>query len=80
LALESIEELESLIIDVIYAGLLRGKMHHHEKVLHVDWVAARDVPEAQLVSLQQSLQNWSAQIASSSSELTCTGPLPRNRS
>ncbi|WVF73015.1 hypothetical protein IAT40_007833 [Kwoniella sp. CBS 6097] len=58
LKLESIRQLEDLIIDVIYAGLLGGKMHHNEKVLHIDWVAGRDLAEQELVNVQQSLQNW----------------------
>ncbi|OCF38141.1 hypothetical protein I316_00365 [Kwoniella heveanensis BCC8398] len=58
LKLESIRQLEDLVIDVIYAGLLGGKMHHHEKVLHVDWVAGRDLAEQELVNVQQGLQNW----------------------
>jgi hypothetical protein len=41
--MKSIRELEDLIIDVMYAGLLGGKMHHDEKILHIDWVSGRDV-------------------------------------
>ena len=51
-------ELEDLIIDVIYAGLLRGKMQHHEQVLHVDWVAGRDVRKQDLHKVGQGLQAW----------------------
>ncbi|ORY26704.1 hypothetical protein BCR39DRAFT_540527 [Naematelia encephala] len=58
LQITSVRELEDLIIDVIYAGLLRGKMHHHEKVLHVDWVAGRDVREADLSTIKTGLENW----------------------
>ncbi|WVR00198.1 hypothetical protein IAU59_007340 [Kwoniella sp. CBS 9459] len=58
LKIESIRQLEDLIIDVIYAGLLGAKMHHHEKVLHIDWVAGRDLREQDLVDVQQSLHNW----------------------
>ncbi|WWC91599.1 uncharacterized protein L201_006545 [Kwoniella dendrophila CBS 6074] len=58
LRLDSIRQLEDLIIDVIYAGLLGGKMHHHEKVLHVDWVAGRDLEEKNLMAVQAGLTNW----------------------
>lgn len=58
LELPSERALEDLIIDAIYAGLLGGKMYHHEKVLHVDWVAGRDVRQDDLATLQASLQNW----------------------
>ena len=52
-------ELENLIIEAIYSGLLSGKMHHHEKVLHVDSVVGRDLRPEDLVKMQQSLTNWS---------------------
>ncbi|KAL1412694.1 hypothetical protein Q8F55_000441 [Vanrija albida] len=55
----STRELENVIIDSIYAGLLGGKMHHHEEVLHVDWVASRDLRRDDLVKIQSSLNNWS---------------------
>ncbi len=58
LQLESTRQLEDLIIDVIYSGLLGGKMHHHRQVLHVDWVAGRDVDSQSLSEIQKKLQNW----------------------
>ncbi|WVR07774.1 hypothetical protein IAU60_004817 [Kwoniella sp. DSM 27419] len=58
LKLESTRQLEDTVINVIYAGLLGGKMHHHEKILHIDWVAGRDVQEADLAGVRQGLQNW----------------------
>lgn len=58
LEIDSVRELEDLIIDVMYAGLLGGKMHHDEKILHVDWVTGRDVNPQDLPLLAQSLQNW----------------------
>ncbi|TXT05930.1 hypothetical protein VHUM_03691 [Vanrija humicola] len=59
LQVESIRDLENIIIDSIYAGLLGGKMHHHEQVLHVDWVSSRDLARDDLVKIQASLNNWS---------------------
>lgn len=50
--------MEDLIIDVMYAGLLGGKMHHDEKILHVDWVTGRDVNPSSLPDLANALQNW----------------------
>ena len=58
LDLQSIRELEDLIIETMYAGLLTGKMHHHERVLYIEWVAGRDVTPHDLLSMQQGLQNW----------------------
>lgn len=58
LEIESVRDLEDLVIDVMYAGLLGGKMHHDDKILHVDWVTGRDVSPMELSQLSQSLQNW----------------------
>lgn len=58
LQLPTIRELEDLIIDVIYAGLLGGKMHHHEKVLHVDWAAGRDLTMEDMEETRKGLENW----------------------
>ncbi|EIW71782.1 hypothetical protein TREMEDRAFT_22874, partial [Tremella mesenterica DSM 1558] len=58
LQLDSENELEDLIIDVIYAGLLRGRIHHYEKILHIDWVAGRDIRPEDLLVMQRSVQNW----------------------
>lgn len=58
LQLDSIRELEDLIIDVMYAGLLGGKMHHDEKILHIDWVSGRDVNPESLQEIASSLERW----------------------
>ncbi|WVQ84974.1 hypothetical protein IAT38_007138 [Cryptococcus sp. DSM 104549] len=58
LQLDSTRQLEDLIIDTIYAGLLAGKIHHQEAVLHVDWVAGRDLRAEDLVEVQKGLANW----------------------
>jgi len=34
-------------------------MHHHEKILHIDWAAGRDVRPDDLVEVQTRLSNWS---------------------
>lgn len=56
--MNSTRQLEDTIIEAIYAGLLTGKMHHHEKVLHVDWCAGRDVSPEQLEVVKQKMANW----------------------
>lgn len=35
-------------------------MHHHEEVLHVDWVSSRDLARDDLIKIQSSLNNWYA--------------------
>jgi COP9 signalosome complex subunit 7 len=42
----------------MYADLLRGKMYHHEQMLHVDWVGGRDVSPADLVKVKAGLETW----------------------
>ncbi|GMK59979.1 hypothetical protein CspeluHIS016_0901960 [Cutaneotrichosporon spelunceum] len=54
----STPELEALIIDTIYAGLLTGKIHHHEQVLHVDSVTGRDLRPSGLATVKAGLETW----------------------
>jgi hypothetical protein len=56
--MESERQLEDLVIDVIYAGMLKGKLHHCEKVLQVEWAAGRDVRQEDLTKIQLALSNW----------------------
>ncbi|WVQ73046.1 hypothetical protein IAR50_002609 [Cryptococcus sp. DSM 104548] len=58
LQLDSIRQVEDNVIDTIYAGLLTGKLHHDQKVLHIDSVSGRDVRPEELEKLQQGLANW----------------------
>ncbi|KLT45771.1 hypothetical protein CC85DRAFT_269062 [Cutaneotrichosporon oleaginosum] len=61
---ENTPELEALIIDTIYAGLLAGKIHHHEQVLHVDSVTGRDLRPEQLASVKAGLETWCGNVES----------------
>lgn len=54
----STRELENLIIDAIYAGLLGGKMHQQEQTLHIDWVTGRDVRQEQIADVKLRLETW----------------------
>ncbi len=56
--MSSTAELETVIIDTFYAGLLTGKIHHHEQVLHVDTVTGRDLRPESIVSVKTGLENW----------------------
>lgn len=64
LDITSVRELEDTIIDVIYAGLIGGKMYHQEQVLHVDWVAGRDVSPEELARVAGVLDGWYVSLAS----------------
>ncbi|BEJ17981.1 hypothetical protein CspHIS471_0702580 [Cutaneotrichosporon sp. HIS471] len=54
----STPELEALVIDAIYAGLLTGKIHHYEQVLHVDSVTGRDLRPSDLDAVKGGLETW----------------------
>jgi COP9 signalosome complex subunit 7 len=62
LGITSIRELENTIIDVIYAGLIGGKMYHQEKTLHIDWVSGRDVTPEALAHTADVLDSWYVQL------------------
>ena len=50
--------LEQLIIDAIYSELLRGKLDQNQQQFEVEYTVGRDVPDASLVSLLASLEDW----------------------
>lgn len=47
-----------MIIDAFYAGLLTGKLHHHEQVLHVDTVTGRDLRPEDVAKAKAGLETW----------------------
>jgi len=58
LELANIRELEDLIIDCIYAGLLRAKLDQRDKQVQVDFCIARDLRPGQLERMISTLQQW----------------------
>jgi len=58
IAVESSRELEDMIIDVIYSGLLMGRLDHRNQLLRVQSVAARDVRPGQIAHLIETLNEW----------------------
>ena len=59
LDIESVRELEDLIIETIYAGVLSGKIDQDKGVLRVKWTIGRDVPPSQhLVTIINTLGVW----------------------
>nr|ODN94107.1 hypothetical protein L203_00283 [Cryptococcus depauperatus CBS 7841] len=58
LHLETTRQVEDLVIDAIYAGLLTGKLHHDTLTLHIDSVSGRDVRLEDVAKMQTCLQNW----------------------
>jgi COP9 signalosome complex subunit 7 len=55
----SVRALEDLIIDAIYAGVLRGKLDQAAAQLHVEYTLGRDIePTHGAQALLNSLQEW----------------------
>jgi len=50
-------ELEDLIIDSIYAGIINGKINQEKKTLKIFSVLARDTKDEELVTLVEQLKN-----------------------
>ncbi|KAI0033696.1 hypothetical protein K488DRAFT_47169 [Vararia minispora EC-137] len=64
LDLPTVHSLESLIIDAVYADLLRGKLDQNQQQFEVEYTVGRDVPNDALPTLLSSLQAWSSTTSS----------------
>jgi COP9 signalosome complex subunit 7 len=60
LDLESLRELEDLVLDAIYQGLIEGKIDQQKQKVYVDFAIGRDVREGDLLRVQEMLSNWVA--------------------
>jgi len=58
LDINNVRELEDLILDTIYEGLLFAKLDQAGKIVQVDYAIGRDVKKDQLESMQQVLTTW----------------------
>ncbi|CAF3082846.1 unnamed protein product [Rotaria socialis] len=58
LQIESVRELEDLIIDGIYAQVIRGKLDQLNSRLNVEFAIARDVNSAAFNRMEDVLENW----------------------
>lgn len=58
LDIPSIRALEDLIIDAIYAELLRGKLDQKNQQFEVQYTLGRDLRPGQLEELLGALQDW----------------------
>jgi len=58
LALNSLRELEDLIIETIYAGILKGKLDQRENQLEVEFVIARDIKPNTIDTVLSTLGEW----------------------
>jgi len=58
LDINNVRELEDLILDTIYEGLIFAKLDQAEKIVQVDYAFGRDVKKEQLQEMQTVLSNW----------------------
>jgi len=61
LDIPNVRELEDLIIDCIYQGLLEGKLDQQKSQLEVDMAIGRDLRVDEYENLQSTLSNWCEQ-------------------
>ena len=54
----SIRALEDLIIDAMYAELVRGKLDQKKQQFEVQYTSGRDLQPGQLEKLLGQLQSW----------------------
>ncbi|KAF8139797.1 hypothetical protein EV363DRAFT_1392722 [Boletus edulis] len=69
LQVETIRELEDLIIDAIYLDVLRGKLDQKEQQLEIEYTMGRDLEPGKLEKLLEALQSWATTTATVLSEL-----------
>jgi len=58
LGLEQVRDLEDLIIDCMYAGIIKGKLDQHEQRFQVDWAIGRDIRPGQIDDMVKVLSAW----------------------
>ncbi|KAI8066906.1 hypothetical protein BC940DRAFT_301829 [Gongronella butleri] len=63
LYMETVRDLEDLIIDAIYQGVLTGKLDQRKQMLLVDDTMGRDLRPEQLDGMIEHLATWTNQVA-----------------
>ena len=58
LDLAHVRDLEDLIIDCMYAGIIKGKLDQHEQRFQVDWAMGRDIRPGQVAEMAKVLAAW----------------------
>jgi COP9 signalosome complex subunit 7 len=54
----NVRELEDLVIECIYAGIIKGKLDQKEQRFQVDWTMGRDIRPGQLQEMIKILNLW----------------------
>lgn len=60
LDIPNVRELEDLIIECIYQGVIKGKLDQKHKQLEVDFAIGRDIRPGQIVQMMSILAAWGA--------------------
>lgn len=58
LYITNLRELEDIIIECIYSGLIKGKIDHRSNILRVSECMRRDVPTTELDNIINTLKKW----------------------
>ncbi|XP_036410810.1 COP9 signalosome complex subunit 7b-like [Megalops cyprinoides] len=58
LELQSLRQLEDLVIDAVYGDIIRGKLDHCRQLLEVEACIGRDTCPKELSSIASTLQRW----------------------
>ncbi|KAG7394025.1 COP9 signalosome complex subunit 7a [Phytophthora boehmeriae] len=61
LGVSSVREVEDILIDTIYSGLLQGKLDQKSRCFVVKYAVGRDTHHADIDSMIEKLVNWKAQ-------------------
>ena len=56
--MENVRELEDLLIDCMYQGIIRGKLDQKLKCIEIFEAVGRDLRPEQLDSMRSVIQNW----------------------
>ncbi|THG96547.1 hypothetical protein EW026_g5303 [Hermanssonia centrifuga] len=60
LHIDSIRELEDLIIDAIYLDIIQGKLDQKEQQFEIEYTMGRDLEPGKVESLLAALQHWAS--------------------
>jgi len=58
LDIQNVRELEDLVIECVYTGLIRGKLDQKHKQLEVDFAIGRDIRPGEIDEMMSVLANW----------------------
>lgn len=58
LQLKNVRQLEDLVIEAVYADVLRGSLDQRNQRLEVDYSIGRDIRREELSIITRTLQEW----------------------